>query len=45
MREVGGSLPVYLCNSSGMIVEILKKLNDHYKLDLNNNVEIKNCVK
>ena len=25
--------------------EILKKLNDHYKLDLNNNVEIKNCVK
>ena len=25
--------------------EILKKLNNHYKLDLNNNVEIKNCVK
>ena len=25
--------------------EILKKLNNHYKLDLNNNVEIKNCIK
>ncbi len=35
----------YVENGNNLIAkEILKHLNNHYKLDLNNNIEIKKCM-